>query len=140
MNGLGGCGCSGKIESLGSYSGFVPGSTSGFVPGSTSGFGLNPDGLGDAAPATVPAHCAPYYKLTIDADGRPMCLPTPTSNAVDFVRQWWKLGLVASVPVALSYAYARKKAPKHVTAWTAGGVAAGIGVIYAALLAQPVGG
>jgi hypothetical protein len=41
VNGLGGCGCSGKIESLGSYSGFVP--------GSTSGFGLNPDGLGEAA-------------------------------------------------------------------------------------------
>jgi hypothetical protein len=51
MNGLGGCGC-GKIESLGSYSGFVP--------GSTGAFGVNPDGLGATLAQVAPTTALIY--------------------------------------------------------------------------------
>jgi hypothetical protein len=98
MNGLGGCGC-GKIESLGSYSGFVP--------GSTGAFGLNPDGLGQG-----PQWAAAGVDLSPDGLG-----------AIDFGSVTGHPIFDAALVAGLGYFIA--PSPKERNMWAAAGAAAG---------------
>jgi hypothetical protein len=137
MNGLGGCGC-GKIESLGSYSGFVP--------GSTGAFGEGPDGLGQGpqwaaagfggSPAGSPPEAvarfwckrdwyndasSPWYQRT---PGPCVSSVNPEGlGAIDFGSVTGHAFLDAALVAGLGYFIA--PSPKERNMWAAAGAAAG---------------